>query len=164
MWWQRHQLQPWSFKDCSIACASGDNTNQGPSSVKTWCVILKARLQPRCVPRQVYLIFLVCECLCNIHFVIKELVGWETLCNACWIVLHIEDEDSDFNDKGMVEERTNRGILNYWQDPVCYWATTNKINVNLTTMGGRCQGIQCNIWKRAVSPKSVPQAVRRGPK
>jgi len=62
----------------------------------------------------------------------------------------IEDEDSDFDDEWMVEERTNRGIVTYPLDPVRYWATPDNVDEDLTTTGGRCMGIQCNIWKRAM--------------
>ena len=49
----------------------------------------------------------------------------------------------------MVEEKTNRGIVTYPLDPVRYWATSDAMNEDLTTTGGRCLGIQCNIWKLA---------------
>jgi len=62
----------------------------------------------------------------------------------------IEDEDSDFDGEWMVEERTNRGIVTYPLDPVRYWATPDNVDEDLTTTGGRCMGIQCNIWKRAM--------------
>ena len=67
----------------------------------------------------------------------------------------IEDEDSDFDDEWMVEERTNRGTVSYPLDPVRYWATSDAVNEDLTTTGGRCLGIQCNIWKRAIRRRDL---------
>jgi len=76
----------------------------------------------------------------------------------------IEDEDSDFDDEWMVEERTNRGTVSYPLDPVRYWATSDAVNEDLTTTGGRCLGIQCNIWKRAIRRRDLRHTLCGGGK
>ena len=43
----------------------------------------------------------------------------------------LKDEDSNFDDKWMVDERTNRGIVTFPLDPVLYWATFEALTISM---------------------------------
>ena len=64
----------------------------------------------------------------------------------------------------MIQEETGEGIVSYPLDPVRFWRAPDALNENLDVSGGRCLGIQCNIWNRAMHRRHLRHTLRGGGK
>ena len=64
----------------------------------------------------------------------------------------------------MIQEESREGIVSYPLDPERFWMAPDALNENLDASGGRCMGIQCNIWKRAMHRRHLRHTLRGGGK
>ena len=62
----------------------------------------------------------------------------------------IDDGDSGFEDDDwQISHQTETGVVENPLDPARFWGEAGVLNEDLLASGGRCVGIECNIWERA---------------